>query len=78
ICYQPFPQLGGKTLSAVTSFNRTHDAMTREAGGRLAQAVDPGIVPARFLVGAARSAIDADRAPPGRVAVNFYRALVRR
>ncbi|MDQ3655571.1 MAG: hypothetical protein M3457_10885 [Chloroflexota bacterium] len=78
ICYQPFPQLGGKTLAAVTSFNRTHDAMTREAGGRLAQAVDPGIVPARFLVGAARSAIDADRAPPGRVAVNFYRALVRR
>jgi hypothetical protein len=78
ICYQPFPQLGGKSLAAVTSFNRTHDAMTREAAERLAQAVDPGIVPARFLVGAARAAIDTDLAPSGRIAVNFYRALLRR
>jgi hypothetical protein len=78
ICYQPFSQLGGKSLAAVTSFNRTHDAMTREAAERLAQAVDPGIVPARFLVGAARTAVDTDLAPSGRIAVNFYRALLRR
>ena len=78
ICYQTYPQLGGKSLAGVTSFNRTHDAMTREAATRLADGIDPGIVPARFLVGAARWAIDGSLAPPGRVAVNFYRALLRR
>jgi hypothetical protein len=78
ICYQPYPQFGGKSLAGITSFNRTHEAMTREAAVRLAHSVDPGIIPARFLVGAARIALDADMAPHGTIAVNFYRALLRR
>ncbi|HET9661190.1 MAG TPA: hypothetical protein VFP05_12720 [Thermomicrobiales bacterium] len=78
ICYQPFPQLGGKTLAAVVSFNRTHDGMTVEAAERLTRAMDPGVVPARFLVGAARTALDAGSTPSGRIAVNFYQALLRR
>jgi hypothetical protein len=78
ICFQPYPQLGGKSLAAVTSFSPIHHAMTLEAAQRLAQGVDPGIVPARFLVGAARRAVDLALAPPEKIASHFYAALVRR
>ena len=78
ICYQPYPQLGGKSLAAVVSFSPIHHTMTLEAAQRLAQGVDPGIVPARFLVGAARRAVDLALAPPDRIASHFYAALVRR
>jgi hypothetical protein len=78
ICYQPYRQLGGRRLAEVVSFNQIHHAMTVEAAARLAIGLDPGIVPARFLVGAARRAFDLNLAPPDRIASHFYAALVRR
>jgi hypothetical protein len=78
ICYQPYPQLGGKSLAAVISFSPIHHAMTSEAAQRLAVGLDPGIVPARFLVGAARRAVDLSLAPPEKISSHFYAALVRR
>lgn len=78
ICYQPYAQLGGKSLADVFSFNANHQQMTSEAAHRMARGVDPGIIPARFLVGAARHALDERLAPPRQIAKNFYAALKRR
>lgn len=78
LCYQPYRQLGGRSLAQVFSFNRTHDEMTLEAAHRLARGVDPGIIPARFLVAAARHALEAQAATPMQIARNFYRALEQR
>lgn len=78
ICYQPYPQMGGRRLADVFTFNPIHHAMTQEAAARLAAGVDPGILPARFLVGAARSAVDRALASPEVIAANFYAALARR
>lgn len=78
ICYQPYRQLGGNSLVEVFSFNRNHQQMTDEAAQRMAHGVDPGIIPARFLVSAARHALDNELAPASQIARNFYHALVRR
>ncbi|HEX5165617.1 MAG TPA: hypothetical protein VFV93_09500 [Thermomicrobiales bacterium] len=78
ICYTPYARLGNKRLAEVVSFNTTHDAMTREAGERLARGADPGVVPVRFLVGAARWALDRRLATPYALTKSFYDALVRR
>lgn len=75
ICYAPYRQLGSGSLADVFSFNQTHDGMAHEAAFRLARGVDPGIIPARFLVAAARHALDERIASPTQIARNFYRAL---
>lgn len=78
ICYQPHPNLGGKQLAQVFCFDQSHEQMTQEAAQRIAHGVDPGIMPARFLVGAVRHAFDQQLAPPSQIARNFYGALSRR
>lgn len=78
ICYQPYRQLGNKSLAQVSSFNRNHKQMTKEAAHRLAQGIDPGIIPARFLVGAVRHGLDSQLAAPDQLARNFYQALSKR
>lgn len=78
LCYQPYPQLGGKSLAQVTSFKPVHLPMVEEAARRLAEGNDPGILPERFLIGAARQALDQGLAPPEKITRNFYRALVDR
>jgi hypothetical protein len=78
ICYQPYAQLGGKSLAEVVHFEQSHQQMVKEAGQRIATGTDPGIVPARFLVGAARWALDNQLARPGRITANFYQALIKR
>ncbi len=45
---------------------------------RLGAGTDPGIVPERFLIGAARFAIDARLASADAVCHGFYRELARR
>jgi hypothetical protein len=52
--------------------------MVEEAAGRLASGTDPGIIPERFLIGAARWAVDRKLARPGVIARNFYESLGRR
>lgn len=73
-----FPQLGGKTLRQVVCFRPQDQEVATEAATRLASGRDPGIVPERFLINAARIAFDRRLAAPGVVTRNFYEALGRR
>lgn len=78
ICYSPYESLGGRSLSDVYQFGPKDQVMIEEAARRFAAGVDPGVVPARFLIGAARVAIDRRLARPGVVQRNFYTELARR
>lgn len=78
VCYRTFPSLGDKCLADVIQFQPKEQQMIEEAARRLAAGTDPGIVPERFLIGAARFAFDNRLARPGRIAVNFYKELARR
>jgi hypothetical protein len=78
ICFTPYRQLGGKSLAQVVMFRPKDHQMVKEAAGRLASGTDPGIIPERFLVGAARWALDHNLARPGIIARHFYEALGRR
>lgn len=78
MCLKPYHSLGGKSLAQVIRFGRKEQQMIDEAARRLAAGTDPGIIPARFLIGAARVAIDTRLARPGVLAENFYKELARR
>jgi hypothetical protein len=78
ICFQPYHQLGGKSLADVIGFKPGHQQMIQEAAGRLATGTDPGILPARYLVGATRWAVDHRLADPEQLTRNFYQALADR
>jgi hypothetical protein len=73
-----FPSLGHKSLRQVITFEPRHQLMIDEAAQRLANGIDPGVVPERFLIGAVRVAIDRRLAPPERLMKNFYVELSRR
>jgi hypothetical protein len=47
--------------------------MIEEAARRLSAGVDPGIIPERFLIGAARFALNQRLARPGVITTNFYK-----
>jgi hypothetical protein len=78
MCYRPFPSLGNKSLSQVIRFGKKDQKMIEESARRMAAGVDPGIIPERFLIGAARIALDRRMARPGVITENFYKELVRR
>lgn len=78
ICYQPYETLGNKCLAEVIKFGPKEQLLIEEAGRRLAAGNDPGIIPERFLIGAARYAFDRELARPGVIKDNFYRELSRR
>lgn len=78
ICFTSYRQLGGRRLADVVAFTGKEHALTREAAGRLARGVDPGVVPGRFLIGASRMALDDRLAEPAVINRNFYRALTGR
>jgi hypothetical protein len=78
MCFRPFRSLGNKSLSQVYRFDKKDQAMVVESAGRIAAGVDPGIIPERFLIGAARVALDRRMARPGVITTNFYKELVRR
>lgn len=78
ICYTPYPSLGDRPLAAVLRFAPKDQEMVEEAAERLALGTDPGVVPERFLIGAARSALDRRLAAPERIARVFFRELARR
>jgi hypothetical protein len=78
VCYQPYPELGGKSLANVFQFGQKEQRMVEETARRLALGNDPGIVPERFLIGAARFALDNRLATPSKIRANFYRDLERR
>jgi hypothetical protein len=78
MCFRPFPTLGNKSLAQVIPFQPKEQTMIEEASRRLAAGTDPGIVPERFLIGAARFALDNRLAEPEAIAKNFYLELGRR
>ena len=78
ICYQPYETLGNKCLAEVIKFGPKEQLLIEEAGRRLAAGNDPGIIPERFLIGAARYAFDRELARPDVIKENFYRELSRR
>jgi hypothetical protein len=78
MCFRPFRSLGNKSLSQVIRFEKKDKAMIEESARRIAAGVDPGIIPERFLIGAARVALDRRMARPGVITENFYKELVRR
>ena len=78
ICYQPYATLGDKCLAEVIKFGPKEQLLVEEAARRLAAGNDPGIIPERFLIGAARHAFDTKLARPEVIKENFYRELSRR
>lgn len=78
MCFQPFRSLGNKSLSQVYRFQKKDQAMVEESAKRMAAGVDPGIIPERYLIGAARVALNRRMARPGVITKNFYHELVRR
>jgi hypothetical protein len=78
IVFQPHPQFGGKSLIQAVPFGQDQLAILRTAGQRLAQGQDPGSIPPRFMIGAARFALGQRQASPQAITDNFYRILGRR
>ncbi|MGH8906825.1 MAG: hypothetical protein ACRD0K_10000 [Egibacteraceae bacterium] len=78
VCFTPLDALGGKRLAAVLPFGSKEQEIIQQAAERLAAGNDPGIVPERFLIAAARCALDQRLARPGVVMRHFYEALGRR
>jgi hypothetical protein len=78
LCYQPFAEIGNKSLAEVYRFGQKEQRMIEECAQRLAAGTDPGIVPERFLIGAARYALDNRMAPADKIRDGFYRELARR
>ena len=78
ICYQPYQQIGGQSLVDIAPFTPIHHKQAIEAASRLARGIDPGIIPERFLVAAARHALERGFASPEVISRNFYKALTHR
>jgi len=78
VCFQPFESLGGKSLSQCYRFEQKDQQMSEEAARRLAAGNDPGIIPERYLIGAARIAVDRRLASASTIKDNFYKEIVRR
>lgn len=73
--YRPYSQLGGKSLAQAIPFGLKEQKMIEEAATRLAAGTDPGIIPERFVISAARLALNRKMADSGTIAKNFYKAL---
>lgn len=78
MCFQPYKELGGKSLSQVVMFQPRHQKIVEEAAQRLAAGTDPGILNERFFIGAARWALEHKMARPQVITENFYNVLERR
>ncbi len=75
LCLRPMAAYGNRRLTDVVSFRPQDQATVREAAERMARGTNPGIAPARFLISAARNALDRRLAPPETIARNFYTTL---
>src|SRR5206468_9807851 len=56
--FQPYRQFAGKSLAQVIEFGPRQLQMIEQAGRRLAAGQEPGSLPPRFMIGAARVAPD--------------------
>jgi hypothetical protein len=76
--FQTYQQFGKKCLAKAVEFGPKQMAMVELAGQRLAKGEDPGTIPVRFTISAARFALDKQLATPQTITDNFYRILGRR
>ena len=76
LCFSEHAAYGGKRLVDVVGFQKKDQHIVHEAANRLAHGTSPGIVPDRFLISAARVALDHKLAAPDRIAQNFYDVLL--
>ncbi|HET8909844.1 MAG TPA: hypothetical protein VFN23_00170 [Ktedonobacteraceae bacterium] len=76
--FQPYRQFANKSLSQVLKFGPREMQIIEQAGRQLAERQPLGAVPARFMIGAARFALDNHLATPQAITDNFYRTLGRR
>ncbi len=78
MAFQPYRQLANKSLSQVLTFGPREMEIVEQAGRQLGAGQETGAVPARFMIGAARFALDNRLATPQAITDNFYRTLGRR
>ncbi|KAM3098077.1 hypothetical protein ACKFKG_06545 [Phormidesmis sp. 146-35] len=78
LVFQPYAQFGNKSMAQVIDFTPAQLDLIEQAGRRLAAGSDPGAIPVRLMVSAARFAIDQQLATPQAITDNFYRMLGRR
>ena len=76
--FQPYKQFANKCLARVVKFGPPQMEMIEMAGRRLASGQDLGTVPLRFMISAARFALDRQLATPQAITDNFYHILGRR
>jgi len=76
--FQPYRQFGNKPLAKAIKFGPDQMAMIEKAAQFLSAGKDPGTIPVRFMIGAARFALDHRLASPQNITENFYRILGRR
>ncbi|URD60742.1 hypothetical protein M8312_13340 [Sphingomonas sp. KRR8] len=77
ICYSPSPEYGGKCLAEVARFEPKHALLTQEAAVRLEAGDSTGVLPERFLIGAARLALARGKVSPETIYRSFYATLGR-
>ena len=78
MAFQPYKQFANKGLAEVLKFGPKEMEMIEQAGRQLAAGQEVGAVPARFMIGAARFALDNRLATPQAITDNFYKTLGRR
>jgi hypothetical protein len=78
MAFQPYRQFANKSLAQVLKFGPKEMTIVEQAGRQLAAGKEIGAVPARFMIGAARFALDNRLASPQAITDNFYRTLGRR
>jgi hypothetical protein len=78
MAFQPYRQFANKSLAQVLKFGPKEMEIVEQAGRQLASGQELGAVPARFMIGAARFALDNRLAAPQAITDNFYRTLGRR
>src|SRR2546422_4290625 len=78
MAFQPYRQFANKSLVQVLKFGPKEMTIVEQAGRQLAAGKEIGAVPARFMIGAARFALDNRLATPQAITDNFYRILGRR
>jgi hypothetical protein len=76
--FKPYAQLAGKSVAKIIDFGPAQMQMIAQAARILAEGKDPIAIPARFMVGAARYALERRLASPDKITENFYRTLGRR
>jgi hypothetical protein len=77
ICFTPTAEYGDRRLIDVIRFEPKHAQLTQEAAERIETGTSTGVLPERFLIGAARLALARRKVSPETIHRNFYSALER-